>query len=99
MRSEGTVVGSVCLSVTPYLTSPMFVSLTNDMTYLTGDEGQKLRAVFSENALLQSYSGFTIVRLMPTAVGHFTVRKTCMHIIHPRGGKRPFRGLIIGEPA
>ena len=52
MRSEGTVVGSVCLlslSVTP-----MFVRLTNDTTYLTGNEGQKICAVFSENAPLQS---------------------------------------------
>ena len=36
MRSEGTVVGSVCLcvcvSVTLHLTSPMFVRLTNDTT-------------------------------------------------------------------
>ena len=50
-----TVVGSVCLcvcvSVTQHLTSPMFVRLT---TYLTGNEGQKLRAVLSENAPLQS---------------------------------------------
>ena len=58
MRSEGTVVGSVCLSVclsvTQHLTSPMFVRLTNDTTYLTGNEGQKICAVFSENAPLQS---------------------------------------------
>ena len=55
MRSEGTVVGSVCLSVTQHLTSPVFVRLTNDTTYLTGNEGQKICAVFSENAPLQSY--------------------------------------------
>ena len=54
MRSEGTVVGSVCLSVTLHLTSRMFVRLTNDTTYLTGNEGQKFRTVFSENAPLQS---------------------------------------------
>ena len=54
MRSEGTVVGSVCLCVTQHLTSPMFVRLTNDTTYLTGNEGQKFRAVLSENAPLQS---------------------------------------------
>ena len=37
MRSEGTVVGSVCvcLSVTLNLTSRVFVRLTKDMTYLT----------------------------------------------------------------
>ena len=56
MRSEGTVVGSVCVcvSVTQHLTSPMFVRLTNDTTYLTGNEGQNFRAVLSENAPLQS---------------------------------------------
>ena len=30
----------VCLSVTLHLTSRMFVRLTNDTTYLTGNEGQ-----------------------------------------------------------
>ena len=65
MRSEGTVVGpvclsvclcgpSVCVSVTQHLASPMFVRLKNDTTYLTGNEGQKFRVVLSENALLQS---------------------------------------------
>ena len=58
MRSEGTVVGSVCLclSVTLHLTSRVFVRLTKDITYLTGNEGQKLRTVFSETAPLQSLS-------------------------------------------
>ena len=51
MRSEGTV-GSV-LSVTLHLTSRMFVRLTNDTTYLTGNEGQKFRTIFSENAPLR----------------------------------------------
>ena len=37
-----TVVGSVCLSVTLYLTSRMSVHLKNDTVYLTGNEGQKL---------------------------------------------------------
>ena len=49
MRSEGTVVGSECLSVclsvclsgTLHLTYRVFVRLTKDMTYLTGIEGQK----------------------------------------------------------
>ena len=44
----------VCLSVTLNLTSRVFVRLTNDATYLTGSEGQKIRTVFSENAPLQS---------------------------------------------
>ena len=45
---------TVCLSVTLNLTSRMFVRLTNDTTYLTGNEGQKIRTVFSENAPLKS---------------------------------------------
>ena len=40
----------------------MFVCLTNDTTYLTGNEGQNFRAVLSENAPLQGY-GCSIVRL------------------------------------
>ena len=51
-----TVVGSVCvcLSVTQHLASRTFIRPTNDMTYLTGDEGQKFCGGFSENAPLQS---------------------------------------------
>ncbi|CAI8045343.1 hypothetical protein GBAR_LOCUS25083, partial [Geodia barretti] len=44
----------VCLSVTLNLTSRVFVRLTKDTTYLTGNEGQKFRTVFSESAPLQS---------------------------------------------
>ena len=63
MRSEGYTVYSrsvcvcvyvcvcVCLSVTLHLTSRVFVRLTKDTTYLTGNEGQKLCA---ETAPLQS---------------------------------------------
>ena len=47
MRSEGTVVGSVCLSLN--ISLPMFVRLTNDTIYLAGNEGQKVRAVLSES--------------------------------------------------
>ena len=56
MCSEGMVVGSVsvCLSVTQHLASPMFVHLTNDTTYLMGNEGQKFQAFFPENTPLQS---------------------------------------------
>ena len=54
MRSEGTVVGLVCVCVTLHLASRMFVRLTKDMIYLTGNEGQKFRTVFSETAPLQS---------------------------------------------
>ena len=42
----------------------MFVCLTNDTTYLTGNEGQKFQAVLSENAPLQGESGSSIVQLM-----------------------------------
>ena len=44
----------VCLSVTLHLTSRVFVRLTKDMTYLTGNEGQNVRTIFSETAPLQS---------------------------------------------
>ena len=54
MRSEGTAVRTVCVSVTLHLTSRVFVRLSKDMTYLMGNEGQKIRTVFSETALLQS---------------------------------------------
>ena len=57
MCSEGYgswVCVSVCVSVTLNLTSRMSVRLTNDTTYLTGNEGQKFRTVFSETAPLQS---------------------------------------------
>ena len=49
-----TVVGSVCLSVTLHLTSRMSVRLKNDTIYLTGTEGQKIRAVFSKTASFES---------------------------------------------
>ena len=57
MRSEGYcswVCLCVCLSGTLNLTSRVFVRLTKDTIYLTGNEGQKICAVFSENAPLQS---------------------------------------------
>ena len=54
MRSEGTVVGFVCLSVTLNLTSRVSVRPRNDTIYPTGDEGQKICGVFSENDPLQS---------------------------------------------
>ena len=44
---------SVCLSVTLHLTSRVFVRLTKDTTYLTGNEGQKFRTIFFlANAIL-----------------------------------------------
>ena len=45
-----TVVGyvCVCVSVTPHLTSRVFVRLTKDTTYLTGNEGQTFGTVFSK---------------------------------------------------
>ena len=43
----------------------MFVCLTKDPTYLTGNEGQKFRAVLSENApTARVVEGSSIVRLM-----------------------------------
>ena len=50
----GSVHVSVCLSVTLHLTSRMSVRPRNDTIYPTGDEGQKICGVFSENAPLQS---------------------------------------------
>ena len=47
-----TVVGCVCVCVCVHPTS--FIRPTNDTTYLTGNEGQNICAVFSENAPLQS---------------------------------------------
>ena len=44
----------VCVSVCYSTSSRMFVRLTKDTTYLTGNEGQKFRTVFSETAPLQS---------------------------------------------
>ena len=44
------VVGPVCVSVTQDLT----YRPTNNTTYLTSNEGQKVCVVFSENAPLQS---------------------------------------------
>ena len=47
MRSEGTVVGSVCLCVCLLLKISLFQCLFVSQTYLTGNEGQKFRAVLS----------------------------------------------------
>ena len=44
------------LSVILHLISLVFVRLTKDTTYLTCNEGQTFRTVFSENAPLQSQS-------------------------------------------
>ena len=49
-----TVVGSVCLCVCVSVIQNLTYRPTNDTTYLTGNEGQKNCAVFSENAPLQS---------------------------------------------
>ena len=39
---------SVCVSVAQHLTSRMFFRLTNDTTYLTGNEGQNICGDFPE---------------------------------------------------
>ena len=44
----------VCVSVTLHLTSRTFVRPRNDTIYPTGNEGQNICGVFSENAPLQS---------------------------------------------
>ena len=44
---------SVCLSVTLHLTPRTSVRPRNDTIYPTGDESQKIKAVFSENAKLE----------------------------------------------
>ena len=61
-----TVVGSVCVcvcvSVTLHLTSRMSVRLKNDTIYLTGTEGQKIRAVFSKTASFERYGVICVSR-------------------------------------
>ena len=47
---------SVCLSVTQHLTSPMFFRLTNDTTYLTGNEAQKFCGDFPETTAFERYA-------------------------------------------
>ena len=69
MRSEGTVVGSVCLSVSEHL--------TNDTTYLTGNEGQKVLG-FSLKMLRCRASALPALHIRYGVVGHFTLRKTRM---------------------
>ena len=53
---------SVCLSVTLHLTSRTFVRLKNDTIYLTGNEGQKLLAVFSKTASFEIYGVICVSR-------------------------------------
>ena len=43
----------VCVSVTQHVTYRIFIRPTNDMIYLTGNDGQKICGVFSETAPLQ----------------------------------------------
>ena len=50
------------LSVTLHLTSRMSVRLKNNTIYLTGTEGQKLRAVFSKTASFERYGVICISR-------------------------------------
>ena len=56
----------------------MSIRPTNDTTYLTGNEGQKICGVFSE-MLRSRVRVLPVVRLL--LVGHFTLRKTHMRII------------------
>ena len=75
-----TVVGYVCLSVTLNLTSRVFVRLIKDTTYLTGNEGQTFRTVFSKNAPLQSQSASTLVG--QCIVGHFIAAENAHALIN-----------------
>ena len=77
----------VCLSVTQHLNSGTSVRVTNDTVYLTGNEGQKYLAVFSESAPLERYSASCIVWLS-YSVAIFTLRKTRMR--HHAVCKQPF---------
>ena len=52
----------VCLSVTPHLTSGGSVRPEIDVTYLTGNEGQKICGFFSETAPLRRSSSPSVVR-------------------------------------
>ena len=56
MRSEGYSSWVVCLSVTQHLTSRMFYRLTNDTTYLTGNEGQIFCGDFPETTAFERYA-------------------------------------------
>ena len=47
---------SFCVSVTQHLTSPMFFRLTNDTTYLTGNEGQNFCGDFPETTAFERYA-------------------------------------------
>ena len=53
MRSEVTVVGSVCVSVS--VIQNLTNRPTNDTTYLTGIEGQNICGIFSKSAAFVSY--------------------------------------------
>ena len=76
----------MCVSVTLNLTCRMFVRLTNDTTYLTGNEGQKFRAVFSV-AKLERFHRCTA----NASSRHFiTAENAHARYIRLRGGKRPF---------
>ena len=55
LGAHAQVVGSVCVCALKIVYSS-HKRPTNDTTYLTGNAGQKICAVFSENAPLQSYS-------------------------------------------
>ena len=85
MRSEGTVVGSVCvclsvcLSVTLHLTSRMIFRPTNDTTYLMGNEGQNFRAVFTLKMLVYGVKHERLTSVDALARRHQKLqRRTCI---------------------
>ena len=81
MRSEG--YGSwVCVSVKSHLTSGVSVRPEIDVTYSTGNEGQKICGVFSETAPLQRSSTPSVVRpYVQSAIfkAHALTNEACQH--------------------
>ena len=83
MRSKGYsswVYLSVCLSVKPHLTSGASLHPEINVTYATGNEGKKIRVVFSKTAPLRRFCTSCIVWLF--LVGHFSLcrKKTRMRM-------------------
>ena len=86
-----TVVVSVCLcvcvSVTLNLTCRMFVRLTNDTTYLTGNKG---RTVFSEKCSVAKLERFHRCTANASSRHFITVENAHARYMRLRGGKGPF---------
>ena len=81
MRSEG-YCSWVCVSVKSHLTYGASVRPKNAVTYLAGNEGQKICGVFSETAPLQRSSTPSVVRLMRSRP-FLSLRKMRMRMSSP----------------